>query len=396
MPVPSTCAGGDTCYRFYDAFHEAAEDGAVTEANICLQVEPIHYRKGFGTHSWFIHELDSPFTDKSFKTLKTDAATTPIGDLIFSEANKKILLEQIIVPLEAHLRAYPNAIVGEIGLDKLYKYDQHHTHEAEGVPCRFEDAARNSEFSQVLFFILQLKLAGRHGRPVSLHCVQHYGLLLSLFENKHPLQLRFAKADRAATADPHASLFNLLLFVEDVPPAIVIHGFTGSSSVLQSFLKLKHIKASFAPEPTMTTPPAVKIKNRIVCGIGASTSCTVRNFTTETLPLLIANQNFVLESDLHYHVLQLRGDPPSAPSAACQTVPPVFSIAFPMRTTRAKAAASEEEDTVLSRLYDLLFAKEKRQGESICTLHQQFTSLHGHIRSEDVEANFKRIFETVL
>lgn len=54
---------------------------------------------------------------------------------------------------------HPHAIVGEIGLDKL-----------KGP----------SKQAQQQAFIAQLELASRYNRPVSVHCVRQYGLLLSL------------------------------------------------------------------------------------------------------------------------------------------------------------------------------------------------------------------------
>lgn len=105
--------------------------------------------------------------------------------------------------LEAFLRKYPNASVGEIGLDRWIL-----------------DSARDSDLTlprssaaplekQRVLFREQLALAARLNRPATIHCLQAFGALLE--------ELRSAPM---------------------LPPALLLHAYGGPAEMVPAFLKL--------------------------------------------------------------------------------------------------------------------------------------------------------------
>lgn len=234
---------------------------------------------GFGVHPWFVPELptasettaDTGSGGKEAAPGATPSAPPPPsheagahpktddgpgcscgegggGALTESSGAASMTLHDILLELEQRLQQHPTAIVGEIGLDKL---------------------RGPSEGAQVAAFVAQMRLAAKYHRPVSVHCVRQYGLLLQLLQD---------------------------LPAEDTPPAIVLHAFTGSLDIAKSLLKLKN-KTSLTPSPR---PVVVKVKERIFFGVGSATSLTVKQFVERTLPFLLEQHRALLETDTHY------------------------------------------------------------------------------------------------
>lgn len=92
--------------------------------------------------------------------------------------------------LEAALKAQPQALVGEIGLDK----------------------GKGEWAAQLAVFQTQLRLAGALGRSVSLHCVRAHGTLYDALREQQ------ARGEAA-------------------PPTMALHSYTGSPDLAVSLLK---------------------------------------------------------------------------------------------------------------------------------------------------------------
>jgi Tat protein secretion system quality control protein TatD with DNase activity len=245
---------------------------------------------GFGVHPWFVPAGLSLTKAEETITAPSDASADVSGgccnDVSYvPRASLTAPLSDILVQLEHKLVEFPHAIVAEIGLDKL-----------RGPS---EEVQRDA-------FVAQLRIAAAHHRPVSVHCVRQYGLLMQILQD---------------------------LSAEDTPPAIIVHAFTGTTEVAKSLLNLKNKKRT---EPTRTTTAAeptvvneadpssaslaalpkphakktkrgsgslagtVRTKERIFFGVSLSNSFTVKNFAKETLPLLLSSQRVLLETDAHY------------------------------------------------------------------------------------------------
>ncbi|KPA81438.1 hypothetical protein ABB37_03806 [Leptomonas pyrrhocoris] len=263
-------------------------------AKAIIKPNGVHKIPGFGVHPWLV-PASPPQTPEAKLTNPVSAPVAPSAQRrgagggccsaapADASAHLSLSLAEILAELEGRLRTFPRAIVAEIGLDKL-----------RGPPEAVQKEA----------FVAQLRIAAAHQRPVSVHCVRHYGLLLQLLQD---------------------------LPAEDTPPAIILHAFTGSLEVAKSLLNLKNKKRTkaklkdvpamsastqskkgsdcteaSAPQPKKTKrgggPSAgtVRINERIFFGVGLSTSFTVKNFSTQTLPCLLSAQKVLLETDAHY------------------------------------------------------------------------------------------------
>ncbi|KAJ3368845.1 hypothetical protein HDU91_000226, partial [Kappamyces sp. JEL0680] len=117
--------------------------------------------------------------------------------------------------LEGLLLKYPNAIVGEIGIDK--KAVNRETGQL------FEWAP------QVDVFTKQVELASRLQRPVSVHSVHTHGYLLDYFSDLDRKCIPFAKDGQELPC----------------PPTIMLHSFSASSEILKALIKLPRIGDRF-------------------------------------------------------------------------------------------------------------------------------------------------------
>lgn len=273
---------------------------------------------GFGVHPWYVPEL--PETPP--KECGTTGTGNPTG-IVFNAFTPEALLTE----LEERLKKYPNAIVAEIGLDKL---------------------RGPSPAAQEGLFLAQMRLAAQYQRPVSIHCVRHHGRLLELLDKGLP-------------------------YKEDVPPAVILHGFSGSSSVAQSLLKLKPKKASRrdAAEgcphkgPRGSKADAVRIAERIYFGIGRATSLTLKDCLSATLPLLWKSRRVLVETDRFYRA----GDAPPAGTGDPHRGLHLLALSSPL-----PSEVSEREWTVAE--------KELREArELLCPVLEAVVETHGRVLS---------------
>jgi TatD DNase family protein len=196
----------------------AAGDGAVARRALVCGTSPttdwtriVHLASldgppiscGFGLHPWFVAEA---------------TAATPTWP----------------AQLEALLTAFPRSWVAEIGLDKLRAGND-----------------GDAFAAQVAAFEMQLDLAARLRRPVSVHCVRSHGAMLELFQRR-PLE-RF-------------------------PTRIVMHGFTGSHELARALVGMSAGRGA-----------------RFLFGLGAATTGRLKHF--ESLVASIPRDRVLVESD---------------------------------------------------------------------------------------------------
>ncbi|KAI8870398.1 Metallo-dependent hydrolase [Ramicandelaber brevisporus] len=137
----------------------------------------------FGVHPWYAHTVTIP--------------TASISNNNTSASNPEWLDQ-----LEQLLLKYPNAAVGEIGLDAVAthpstneKYDMSH---------------------QERVFEVQIALAAQLMRPVCVHSVQVHGKMLEFFRK-----------------------FNCKQNPTSLPPRIMLHSYTGSADIAKQLATLK-------------------------------------------------------------------------------------------------------------------------------------------------------------
>ena len=147
--------------------------------------------------------------------------TTPVSDwTLFGLGIHPWYLENIspegewIETLDSLLKEHPSAVVGEIGLCKMAKCARNHP---EGKSKGFE--------LQRSVLETQIKMATRHQRPVSVHCVQQHGVFMDILKD-------FVVATSTPEEHPR-TIF---------PPAIAMHSFTGTAH---------HVKALLTWEATL-------------------------------------------------------------------------------------------------------------------------------------------------
>jgi len=123
----------------------------------------------FGVHPWFLHELSSASTESCDSNGWKDVVPSSSSSIAVEGGdvqNPALLVPKWVVELEGALLEHPQSIVGEIGLDGF----------------RFDPTSGDlvsSISSQVTAFEQQLDVATRLQRPVSIHCVQCFGPLMT-------------------------------------------------------------------------------------------------------------------------------------------------------------------------------------------------------------------------
>ena len=129
--------------------------------------------KCFGVHPWFVSELEESDSDSG--------------------------LPQWLLSLEEQLNRCPDAVVGEIGLDGF-----HFNGETGELSAPME--------KQIEVFRLQMELAAKRAKPVSIHAVQCFGVLMETL--------------------------SLLKKQKKMPPRMYFHAFGGKLGTIDQILAL--------------------------------------------------------------------------------------------------------------------------------------------------------------
>ncbi|KAI8332578.1 hypothetical protein BC941DRAFT_435936 [Chlamydoabsidia padenii] len=191
------------------------QDDWDTVASVCDDTKGLPRRlPSFGIHPWYTYRLlpslqqddehyDHVLTgpDEQEKQALIDCLPPPIP---YSEWTHQ---------LKEQLRQYPLALVGEVGLDRSARLlpggaIEWHGVKPTQVSCRIEH--------QCAILAHQLTLAFDLDRPVSLHCVQSQGHLLTLL---HDINKNNNKNNRR----------------------VCLHSFGGKPASLDQFFRLKHL-----------------------------------------------------------------------------------------------------------------------------------------------------------
>ncbi|KAI8808690.1 hypothetical protein BJ742DRAFT_278015 [Cladochytrium replicatum] len=170
----------------------------------------------FGVHPWFCQEM-----------LKQDVEFTTISDDDSKIKKDPSVDEMLVHPtlrrLETLLMKYPNALVGEIGIDKVAK------NRATGEKFPFA--------LQMALFEAQLLLAARFNRPASIHVVRCHGVMFDLLRSAQPHRL---------------------------PPRFAFHSWTGSADLVNGICKLKGVgRRAFFGFSTVVSGRSADVMERI-------------------------------------------------------------------------------------------------------------------------------------
>ncbi|KAF5093272.1 hypothetical protein D0Z03_002489 [Geotrichum reessii] len=179
----------------------------------------------FGVHPWYSYKyyipssspsegsMDAPLTGAA-KAAHYAAVLAPAPDAAFVAAlPDPVSFVPVLHQIEAWLVQWPDAIMGECGLDKIFRVpNPFYVDVNDTTPEQHEQQPKFSKYTvriahQTAFLRLQLELAARYSRPVSLHCVKAPTALLDLVHT-------MALAEGIA------------------PPALCLHSYTGSVEYL--------------------------------------------------------------------------------------------------------------------------------------------------------------------
>ncbi|KAL1985607.1 hypothetical protein VTN96DRAFT_7587 [Rasamsonia emersonii] len=220
----------------------------------------------FGWHPWFAHQiyddLSSPATTTNTPPSKIAhyrsvlTGSTADDDAFFLALPDPKPLSTLLAETRARLLAHPDALVGEIGLDKAFRLPNvWQPHELEARDPSITPGAREGRSLSVYRVAMshqrallkaQLQLAGELRRPVSIHSVQTHGAVFDLLQELwrgHEMPSRRERKRRRAEAarqaeeeeekDEQKSKESSPL---PFPPRICLHSYTGPLEPLKRWL----------------------------------------------------------------------------------------------------------------------------------------------------------------
>ncbi len=213
------------------SLHKQHIDGESENRKVAMTIVPC-----LGVHPWFLHELDP----------ENDWALVPsLPPPQAREDNRSNEYQANHVPnwignLESILAEHPHLPVGEIGLDNFH-FD----------PITQELTTPMDQ--QVEALKLQLQVATKFQRPVSLHCVRAMGKLMDVLEEIAEENFQRLSEEWNSGEKIHSSCglekhnCNHLL-----PPRLYFHAFGGKAATATQFVK------------TLEKPRRIKISNESI------------------------------------------------------------------------------------------------------------------------------------
>lgn len=227
----------------------------------------------FGWHPWFSHQIiddqksSSDITqgasDLESKKTHYHKVLTPAPedeDFVSSLPDPKPL-SQFISETRERLLSFPNALVGEVGLDRAFRLPKAWTQqEAENRNAHITPGSREGRKlspyrvhmeHQKAILKAQLRLAGELRRPVSVHSVQAHGAVFDVFkelwsgherrvpsrrERRRRLSVEGAHAESDAEDEQVQKSLKREGSPLPYPPRICMHSYSGPVEQLKQFL----------------------------------------------------------------------------------------------------------------------------------------------------------------
>ncbi|KAL6231607.1 hypothetical protein BDW75DRAFT_38196 [Aspergillus navahoensis] len=226
----------------------------------------------FGWHPWFSHQIMDDQTpskegqksvDEDIKKAHYSQVLKPLPDEAFiSSLPPPKSLSQLLSETRSRLEAFPNALVGEIGLDRAFRLPQPWTQEEHDArDGRMTPGSREGRRlsphqvrpeHQKAVLEAQLRLAGELQRPVSVHSVQAHGAVIEVLKglwkgherkvaSRRERKRRHSHADAHAGSDAEDAHSSYGAGTEErkplpFPPRICMHSYSGPAESLKQFL----------------------------------------------------------------------------------------------------------------------------------------------------------------
>jgi TatD DNase family protein len=205
----------------------------------------------FGIHPWFISELEP--THWELRPMEDDDASR-----ITEEKDPQQQRPQWWLDLRQQLIDHPHAMVGELGLDRF-----HYTTliKDDGTTGQALSAPIDTQL-QVLEY--QLELAIQYQRPVSIHCVHAFGMLL---DSLRKLRQRNGR----------------------LPPKIYFHAYSGQLGTIPQILSICEPKSK---------PSKNNDADDLCCYFGFAPVVNFRSPKTPAILRAVGLERIVLETDV--------------------------------------------------------------------------------------------------
>lgn len=264
----------------------------------------------FGWHPWFSHQIfdDSktpinvPLTEVRRIEHYQLALTPQPKDLEFiADLPEPICLSTFIEQTRRRLQKYPQALVGEVGLDKSFRLPQawlpgqrdqrDQTLTPGGREGRLLSPYRVQQDHQIAVLSAQLRLAGEMQRAVSLHGVQAHGVLFETLRKTwkgHEIEVmsnserkRRKSVSKAHENDLEGPSPTKIQSDPTFPPRVCLHSYSGPPDFVREYLH-----------------PSIPVEFFFSFSIAINFS-TAASAKTEQAIKYLPRDRILVESDLH-------------------------------------------------------------------------------------------------
>ena len=251
-----------------DLVAQAANDFPMPANSHTSNLQDCSIVPAFGWHPWFSYQLydDRSLANKPnsnpLEHYRRVLTPSPDDETFLKSLPAPRSLSEFLAETEERLLQHPYALVGEVGLDKAFRLpvvgfkspppgpaDKLLDIEQAYTPGSREGRAlspyRVSMDHQKAILKAQLQLAGKHGRPVSVHSVQAHGAVIEILQelwkgHENPSKRQQKRGNSVSDA------LVLESNIDEVapgnvrplpyPPRICMHSYSGPADPLRQFL----------------------------------------------------------------------------------------------------------------------------------------------------------------
>lgn len=280
MAVPECCGMAlmSTHPRDFDIIHVLSHFSGTNDPLFPLDFTVV---PSFGVHPWFVHEL----TEEDWESVTTETTMETMSFLskYFLEHGRPRWMHRI----ETYISENPNAIIGEIGLDKFHYTtttlpdcddDNSKLNNNDKQHSMIQKVLTTPIEQQVLVFRLQMEMAIQYRLPVCVHCVHAFGPLLdALADIKQQYHCSNDHRKNNNTTFPIAKIY--------------FHAYGGKLNTVQQILSLCEGKAP----PTKSNATATTTTTK--CYFGFAPCVNFRSPKTMDVIRAVGLSRLLLETD---------------------------------------------------------------------------------------------------